>query len=304
MSSQQTWEMRNAQRQLNSNRPGNGRSVKTIGEVAGMYRPGYGPIDNDPPPAPRTYRLTPLDEFRFDHLRTSEQRGKLQYALDQARNWIEACDRSRGLSFVLCGPVGTGKTTIAENLMLPFKQSCRVSNGDDVGYRALIEAAMSKLKTNDPRRGELQKLLERPSADDAPAETQAILDGILVEATDLMRIVGDEAPLSHSFGRYRVIVVDDAGTEEIDYSNERTEETKRQRRYGRFLDYCYRNHKHVIITSMEPMLAGDQLNEKFVNIFGRKAFSRLYQMSRDFMVDLSGLPDYRPYIVNGFRVTA
>jgi hypothetical protein len=70
----------------------------------------------------------------------------------------------------------------------------------------------------------------------------------------------------------------------------------RHNRYGRFFEYCSRANKHVIITSNVPLLAGGDVNPQFIDIFGSKGWSRLLQMAGGYMVDLSGLPDYRPYL--------
>jgi hypothetical protein len=116
-----------------------------------------------------------------------------------------------------------------------------------------------------------------------------------------MKILSDDLPISHHFERYKIIVIDDVGTEEIAYASERNESTKRQRRYGRFFDYCYKAKKHVVLTSNVPLvtktLNGYEIDSAFMEILGEKALDRLYQMGKGYMCDLTGLPSYRRYVV-------
>ncbi|MBE2198402.1 MAG: ATP-binding protein [Anaerolinea sp.] len=253
--------------------------------------------DDDPEPIPvRHYRMTPLEQFQMGHL-TPQQRTRLQNALDKAKRWLSICDSVPGTGFLLCGPVGVGKTTIAENLMQAFRLSVAVGNGADGDeYLSLLRAALDKLPAESPSRAGIVALLAAYS----PVLT-TVLQGRLIEANDLMQIVSDTQNLAVEFGNARVIVVDDVGEEEIPYSNERTEIVKRQKRYGRFMDYCVRNKVHVIMTSMKPLFikveSGDFItNPQLVEILGPKAWSRLQQMAKGFMVDLSGIPDYRPFL--------
>lgn len=232
----------------------------------------------------RTYRFTPLDEFRYDHLGADDEQ-RLRKAVGRAKNWMTAHLESPGLSFVLCGSVGTGKTTIAENLLHCFRHLAGPVEIDADGREHLIEELAFEA-----------------------------LDGCLMTSTQLMDLMGGEYAdengvqakheprLENTFGHRRCVVIDDVGDEEIMFSNERTFDTKRRNRYGRFLDYCYRAHKHVIITSNVPLLVrganGKEVNQVFVDIFGDKGWDRLYQMASGYMSDLTGLPSYRRVLVD------
>lgn len=271
----QNWQLKNAQGALKKARAANG--PKAIGDILPGVRPGQVWDEEPAPPAPvRTYQVTPLADFRLDHL-AGAQRARLQHTLDKARAWLDAYPSQPGLSFVLAGPVGVGKTTIAENLMQAFREAVVPVDAD--------------------------------GRNDLGIEPTVVLNGRLLEATRLIGLLGDNTPLDGAFGRAQVVVIDDAGEEDIPFTSEREHANHtsfrrvRQKRYGRFLDYCYRHGKHVLVTSMIPLLIdqGGQkaINPEFVDIFGQKAFSRLYQMARGYMCDLSGLPDYRPFMVEG-----
>ena len=212
----------------------------------------------------RGFQAVSLDQFRFDHLETTEQVDRLKYALERARDWIAVCCQQPGLSFCITGGVGTGKTTIAYNLMRPF--------------------------------------IEQIFPEGLPNVQSEYLKGRLFEATELMKILDDDLPMSHHFNRYEIIVVDDVGTEEIPFATDRNESIKRQLRYGRFFDYCYKANKHVVITSNVPLILqtanGYEIDSAFVEVLGDKALDRLYQMGKGYMCDLKGLPSYRRYIVN------
>lgn len=292
------WQLHNAQQDLQQRQRPNG--MRAIGQI--KYAPGTVPdhkLDGDTPS--RTFRLTPLEAFQYDHLQTPEQREKLHRAVQKARGWLNCYQQQPGLSMVLCGPVGVGKTTIAENLMQVFRTETMVSQADeDVTYRALLEGAIASLPEGDPRLVQIQAMIGQPAPDDAERVAVSVLNGRLLDATELMRLVGDQQPLGLVLGRERVIVVDDAGTEDFStptYTpSEESVRPVRHNRYGRFFEYCSRAGKHVIVTSMTPLLAGEEVNPAFIDIFGSKGFSRLLQMAGGYMVDLSGLPDYRPYL--------
>ncbi|MCB8944544.1 MAG: hypothetical protein H6658_12410 [Ardenticatenaceae bacterium] len=211
----------------------------------------------------RGFQAISLDQFRFDHLTTEEQVDRLRNALEKARDWNTACRQQPGLSFCITGGVGTGKTTIAYNLMQPFT--------------------------------------EQVFPEGLPDVQSEYLKGRLFEATELMKILDDDLPISHHFKHYEIIVVDDVGTEEIPFATERNETTKRQNRYGRFFDYCYKTKKHLVVTSNVPLITqtsnGYEIDSAFMEILGEKALDRLYQMGKGYMCDLTGLPSYRRYIV-------
>lgn len=293
------WNMQNAQKDLNSRQRRN--NLRSIAQI--KYEPGtVGDHKLDTLPAPaRTFRLTPLSDFRYDHMENSEQGKKLRYAVQKAQNWLGSHKTQPGLSMVLCGPVGVGKTTIAENLMQAFVEETAVTQADeDSTYAELLRGAMNKLDEDDPRRAEIAAMIGQPAPDDAPQVAVSVMRGRLFDATDLMRLVGDQQSLGFVLRNDKVIVIDDAGSEDFStptYTpSAESVQPVRHNRYGRFFEYCSRTNKHVIVTSNVPLLAGGEVNPAFIDIFGSKGWSRLLQMAGGFMCDLSGLPDYRPYL--------
>lgn len=290
------WQIHNAQEELRR-RQKRGGNVSPIGRLADGMMPGKDWLDFDPEAdemedqEARQFNIIGLDEFDYEHLNlTPDLAIQLERGIDTARAWLADCERVKGLSFVITGGTGTGKTTIAENLRRVY-DLFDVVGGDeaDQEYIAKIEGLVA--------RGEMTPEYAAELTSGIIQEVIRVPGGILIEAGELIKIIAEPISMRTKFDQYQVICVDDVGTEVIDYTNERTFGVNRQKLYGRFLNYCYRRDKHLIITSEVPLLmgSGDDLafNSEFVDIFGSKAFSRLQAKSRGYMVELSGLPDYR-----------
>lgn len=229
----------------------------------------------------RGYSFTPLDDFEVDHLPPS-QRAILETAIQKTRAFLNEYPQNPGLSAIYAGPVGVGKTSLADNIARAFTLSYNVEGLDkriEITKGRIIEAS----------------------------EMMAILGGDYIEGG--ARIEG-AVNLSRSFDRDVLLVVDDFGTEEIKYTNEKTLIEKRQKRYGRLMDWAYtlleRKNKrvHIVLTTMIPLYVSHPspvdakpttiYNPEIVNVMGRKAWTRFYQMSRGYHVDMTGLADYRP----------
>lgn len=232
----------------------------------------------------RSFKVTPLGEFKYDHLNT-EDAERLRRAVNKTSKWIEQYQQEPGLAMVLTGSVGTGKTTLAQNLLNCFKQRMVPLDRDS---HPITELGVE------------------------------ILDGRLIHARDLMALLSGDytddygvqhraAPnLRQMFWGVKVIVIDDLGKEEIPFTNAQTFTEKRQNRYAHLFDYVYRSlengeRKHIIITSNIPLIVeatgqkAKAWNPDFVDVIGEAAWSRLKVMADGFMADLTGLPDYRPY---------
>lgn len=224
----------------------------------------------------RSYDLTPLDQFRDDHL-DREKKQILRKAISKAQAFIDSYEDLPGMSFVITGPVGTGKTTITENILRCFKEVFRPVDLD-----------------------------ENPYPDCEPFVT---FRGKFMTATELVTLVLEGANLTSYFKNVDCILIDDVGLEHIQYTSEKQNVTsfanRRAYAYSTFLDYIYRRltasegaeRKHVLINSNIPLVVDQQVNPEFMQIFGERGWSRLVQMSGGFMVDLSGLPDYRPLLL-------
>lgn len=293
------WNLHNAQQDLQRRKRRNG--VQAIGQI--KYAPGTVAdfkLDAEPAPPVRSFQLAPLSAFRYDHLTTGQYK-TLYRAVQQAQSWLDCHTQQPGLSMVLCGPVGVGKTTIAENLMQAFRSETTVSQAaEDEWYNSYLQGAIDSLPAGDPRRGAIAAMIGQRAPDDAEQVAVSKLNGRLFDATELMRLVGDQQALGFVLANDQVIVVDDAGTEDFStptYTpSAESVQPVRHNRYGRFLEYCYKAGKHVVITSNVPLVAGEEVNPAFIDIFGSKGYSRLLQMAGGYMVDLSGVPDYRPYL--------
>jgi len=247
--------------------------MENIQQIAARYKPGTVPdagLTNTFAPA-RNFAPTPLNDFRFHHLNEQWMVQRLRRALEKATEW-QRCQRTQpiaGLSLVLTGSLGTGKTTIAHNLMSVFNQT------------AVVEGMSG--------------------------ETVTVARCRMFDATGLMKIVAERGDFTNTLRREKCFVIDDLGTE--DFGTETytpsTEQitSARQHRYGRFIDWCYRSGKSVIITSNVPLVTRDEgdvtVNAEFVNIIGARSWDRLLQMAGGYMIDLTGLPSYRPEILKG-----
>lgn len=227
-------------------------------------------------------RITPLSEMSTAHL-AAEQRERLQAALSGAARWLS--ERTPGRAFVVAGPVGTGKTTIVENLAAAMKTAmCAVDWDGRPIPGTEIEISSGRIVN-----ASLLMALLDPG--------KAVVDG--------WGEVG-RSSLQTMFGRADVVAVDDCGREQIPYIAAANIEAVRQSRYWEFIDWCYRRQKSLLLTTNIPLLVISDgrptVNPAFVSIMGEAAFSRLYEMAAGFMFDLSGLPDYRRILAkNGGR---
>lgn len=239
----------------------------------------------------RQYTVTPLSEFKFKHLsRADEQR--LRAVVTGVTKWINEAPITGGMSMILCGSFGTGKTTMAENAMNAFRvPMVAKSPAAEIQAKLIYDAIQNQAMSED-----VKAILEQKAKTLLAGEhIGEVLQGSLKTATAVMSLVEDGIDLN--FGRDQVIVIDDLGTEEIKFTNEATFQSKRQARYGNLIDYCYRTGKRVIVTSNVPLFEGDYINQDFIDIMGGRAFDRLFQMADGFTFDLTGLPSYRPYMV-------
>jgi len=211
-------------------------------------------------PGVRQEDFVTLDEMNTSHL-SARQRVLFESLVDAAREWISRMQQVPGLSFVLSGPVGVGKTTIARNLLKAAEESYGV-----LDENGLLEFTMSSLKAREISGADIMPMLK-------DAETTLGLDNMFRDA--------------------RIILIDDIGTEELPFVSALDKKLVRQNRYGELVNWCWRNRRSLIVTSMVPLRIGEELNPEFIEILGEKAFDRLWQMSSSYMFTLTGFPSYR-----------
>lgn len=294
-----SWDLRNAQKDLDSRprsrrpdtiaelaqaaTPGSQWQIDSFGQSQAASKDGFASVFSS-----RGYQFTSLADFRYDHLQPA-QADKLRNAVSLTARFIAEWRKYPGLSAVFAGSVGTGKTTMADNIKRSFTYQMEVLDGDGNVY-----------------------------------ETIPLMAGRIYSATQMMAVLGGDyweeggvaqgvVNLGHSFNNVELIVVDDVGTEEIQYSGRRFEEI-RQKRYGQLFDWAYnrlerqKKRIHIVLTTMTPIVVERHdpdkhethkvWNPDFVAIIGQQALTRLNQMAKGYLVDLTGLPDYRPYITD------
>lgn len=268
--------------------------MRQIGNVLRDSNNGLGIKGVAPKPQPqskRQYTVTPLSEFQYSHL-TPQDAKRLKTAVNTVLRWMNEAPSEKGLSLVLSGSYGTGKTTMAENAMKCFRVAM-----EQHGYTGYYENIANALKNQDMPQ-ETRDKLEAILSEATPQSVGEILQGSLRTAAKTIQIAR-EGDFSAEYGRDKVVVIDDLGSEgTIEYVSNDQQKFERWKAYGNLIDYCYRAGKHVIITSNEPLLDNDgYIRDDFVEIVGGKAFDRLVQMANGYMVDLTGLPSYRPVVV-------
>lgn len=223
-----------------------------------------------------------LDQLTWGHMSPGQVKVFLT-AVEAAVRWQGLFKGGRHPFFLLTGPIGTGKTTIARNLMAAARV---VTWAYDQVYQ--------------PEMGEFVDV-------EVPGTRREVSTGRFWSATLAMlnldpgkRIVNGEEVGRGRLGQILdgcdLLVVDDIGTEELAYVSAADKTTVRQNRYRELVDWCMPESQNIalVMTSMVPMLTqAGQVNRDFVDIIGPAAFSRLYDQGKGYMFDFTGLPDFR-----------
>jgi DNA replication protein DnaC len=273
--------------------------MNTVKDILSKSNNGLGVMGREIKPerkSKRQYHVTPLEQFAYGHLSAAEAK-RLKAAVASVQRWITEAPAEGGLSLVLSGGFGTGKTTVAENAMKAFKKPMNAVYYD--GYFQNIANALENQDMPNETRQTLESILATASPVQSVGE---VMQGSLRTAAKTM-VIAKEGDFSSEYGRDKVVVIDDIGTEgDLDYVSKEKQVHERWVRYGNLIDYCYREGKHVIITSNVPLYSYDPVekesffNDAFIDIVGGKAFDRLVQMADGYMIDLTGLPSYRPEV--------
>lgn len=199
-------------------------------------------------PEPRKIERVTLGDLQITH-------PKLKQAVDMCHAWKQRkMEGYTNASLVLVGPYGTGKTHIAKSILW------------SICY----------------------------TLDDGTAVAPS---GKFFEATDLIMKLsptrndwgGSDVPRPADFiGDAPILVIDDIGTEQtIPFIKAEEQETERQNRYFRVINYCYQYNISLVIT-------GNVKITGIVDVIGGRAWDRLCEMApRGFMMDLTGVQSWR-----------
>lgn len=234
-------------------------------EIPDTYRKGS---------PPKRLPIKSLGELSVEHLGGSNEK-KFRIMRQAAIEWVGKWPDNPGLSFVICGSVGTGKTTVIQNLRASAQVEYTVldDDGNPLGepFRSINSRFLSA------------------------TDFMALMDpGRRI--ADSGSMVGRQ-PLYSLFHGVEVVAVDDVGTEELSFVAKDLIDVARQNRYREAFDFFYEHRISILMTSMVPLVRGGQANQEFIDILGAAAFDRLYERAKGYMFDLTGLPSYRQ--ING-----
>ena len=213
-----------------------------------------------------------LHDLSVKHL-TGSNRDRFRETRYAAGEWTRRRPKEPGISFVLTGSVGTGKTTIIQNLRASAQTEYVVLDDDGEPLGEPFRSVNSRFYT--------------------ATDFMALMDpGRRLAKAGSAELVGRQ-PLYHLFHGIEVVAIDDIGTEELSFVAKDLIDLARQNRYREAFDYFYTHQISVLITSMTPLVRNGQPNPEFIDIIGPAAFDRLFERAKGFMFDLTGLPSYR-----------
>ncbi|KKL44691.1 hypothetical protein LCGC14_2363160 [marine sediment metagenome] len=221
---------------------------------------------------PRKLPVKTLHDLSVKHLRGSHL-DRFRELRQAAYEWIKLRPNDPGISFVITGSVGTGKTTIIQNLRASAQTEYLVLDDEGEPLGEPFRSVNSRFYT--------------------ATDFMALMDpGRRLAGAGSTELLGRK-PLYKLFQGIEVIALDDLGTEELSFVPRDLIDLARQNRYREAFDYFYDNGVSVLITSMVPLLHGGHPNQDFVDIIGAASFDRLFERAKGFMFDLTGLPSYR-----------
>lgn len=266
---------------------------KAAGGQNGRAPSSHAPDAADPPKIERGFQVPELDEFQLEHLEGVAAR-RMSHALSKAREWTHRARKERPLGAILAGPVGTGKTSLATRMMRDAFAYEVFEQSDDLGVTMeLVARAMANARTEADR--ELLQSFYENQIESIRARGRTVVDGLRISAQELMELV-KESPDLNPLDRMQCVIVDDIGSESMDYVKSEEKGAVRRLRYQRFVDWAWSHHRCVIMTTNIPLLGGDGFSEKLIGVLGEPAWDRMLIMTSEFMLNLEDVPSYRNHL--------
>lgn len=242
---------------------GGRKSAKKASTMIGRVASYRGDGREVPDPAvedkatPFHFSMKTLDELTVDHLEPDQQVKYLDI-IERARRFMKEAKEAPGRSFFMSGNTGTGKTTIAWNILSAFR------SGYGYNIDGVYHPVGEELLGRSFQAAELPELMrQRPLYDLIPVNRGG------------------------NGKRMRCIVIDDFGYETFGSGTyiPTTEQIYNlsARIYLPLVDYCYKNKISIIVTTNIPLrMPNGMVNEEIVRRFGDAAWDRIYAMAKGY----------------------
>lgn len=249
----------NAQKQLHQQRQsnGNGRTSSTPFPIATLVQTAVkapAPASESTPPAVTAERVT-LAQLDPKHHPMVEK------AIKAAREWAKR---------KMAGEGNASLVLVASQVNKPDGTPDINRTGYGCGKTHIAKAILWSIAY---------------TVDDSPIAPA----GKFFEANRLIQALDAETTARDELHGAPIVVIDDVGTEQqIPYiGNDQRQVVERQARYFKVIDYAYKNGVSLVLT-------GNMTIDELAAHVGGRAWSRLLQMApKGFMLDLTGVPDYR-----------
>lgn len=196
-----------------------------------------------------------LDELDLAH------HNQLRLAVSKARQWHQMRKQIPGLSLLMSGDFGTGKTHIAQAILWTYLMSPE----------------------------------ETGTEFDVPAGRFYHASDFLIQLSpDTSGNVIENIPITQFIGVEPLVVLDDVGANiTLPFVAKEMQDAERQNRYFRFFDYCAdKGHPISVVITTNLSIHGGR-ESLFANHIGYRSWDRLQAMCKSFFVDMSAIPSYR-----------
>lgn len=206
---------------------------------------------------------------------------RVAQAVEAARTWGRRYNSGSTPApwLILSGPNGAGKSHIARAIWGAFHYSFKPMADYEYGPGWQARHIPAGGVVAGP--GARAVVIERPTG-----RFWAAAD--LLEEMAVRGDTGISIRVGSIVGSAPIVVIDDVGAEGVlEFIGKEYQDSERQARYFRFIDYCYANEIPGVITTNLT------LTELAAHL-GRRAWDRLMQMApAGQMVDMSGVPSWR-----------